>query len=685
MLVIPLAVSGIAISIGSLVWYASTTRHFDQLEAGSLAVHDKATGLQIDFLELRRKEKDFLLRKDPKYAKEHEEITARIRDELAALGTNLPDDLSDASGIIADISSELTGYETVFSNLKSANDAIGYNPDDGLQGEFRTAAHTLEAAITDAKKDALLVDLLMMRRHEKDFMLRLDAKYVDKLNKLVETFSVRPSPDFGGQLQKDAALKTLATYSSLFNKMAATMTIENTLRADISKSFKPIEPQFASLRAEIETALASARDAKSANGRFALSLSLLVAALVSIAVGAIIWVLGRSVANPIRSAVQNMRALENGDVDVEVAGTLRSDEVGDMARALEAFRQSAIAKLQTESALAESNKSQEAERRRTRELEALRVKALDQATQALGTGLQKLANGDLSFQLEEAFAQDFEPLRIDFNQSIVQLRETVVSVQQSIVVMENGTREIASGANDLSRRTEQQAAFLEETAAALDEITANVGGASKLTEEGRGVAKAATDSATKSTKVVASAEEAMQRIEDSSQKISNIIGVIDEIAFQTNLLALNAGVEAARAGEAGKGFAVVAQEVRELAQRSATAAKEIKTLIQTSTAEVAGGVTLVRETGQSLREIMQFIHRIGGQMDYVANSAKEQSTGLSQINVAVNQLDQTTQQNAAMVEQSTAAASALANEASNLKALVGQFRLTGVSFRKAAA
>jgi methyl-accepting chemotaxis protein len=205
----------------------------------------------------------------------------------------------------------------------------------------------------------------------------------------------------------------------------------------------------------------------------------------------------------------------------------------------------------------------------------------------------------------------------------------------------------------------------------------------KRTEEARGVATQANSSATASSRVVAHAEEAMRKIEQSSQQISNIIGVIDEIAFQTNLLALNAGVEAARAGEAGKGFAVVAQEVRELAQRSANAAKEIKALIHNSTTEVSSGVDLVRQTGEALRTIGGYIAEMNTHMDAIAISAKEQSTGLSEVNQAVNAMDQTTQQNAAMVEESNAASAALAGEAAKLRELISQFSIDAVASTQA--
>ncbi len=402
-------------------------------------------------------------------------------------------------------------------------------------------------------------------------------------------------------------------------------------------------------------------------------------------VGAVAFVL-TGIANPITQITASMRLLAEGDTGSKIPFAGRADEIGSMAGAVEVFRQAAIANKRMEMEAVESRKQSEADRiAAQQQAESDAAERLRVATLGLAAGLRRLAAGDLAFQLDDPFAPDFEALRHDFNQSVTQLGGALMSISSSITTIDDGTREISSGAGDLSKRTEQQAASLEETAAALEEITANVSNSSKRTEETRAVATEANRSAAMSAEVVSHAEEAMERIETSSQQISNIIGVIDEIAFQTNLLALNAGVEAARAGEAGKGFAVVAQEVRELAQRSASAAKEIKGLIQNSSKEVESGVKLVRDTGQALKTIGSFIAQINQHMDAIATSAKEQSVGLSEVNVAVNQMDQTTQQNAAMVEQSTAASASLAQEAQKLRELVRQFKLDDAVSKQSAA
>ncbi|MGG2474397.1 methyl-accepting chemotaxis protein, partial [Rhizobium sp. BR5] len=279
----------------------------------------------------------------------------------------------------------------------------------------------------------------------------------------------------------------------------------------------------------------------------------------------------------------------------------------------------------------------------------------------------------VTYRIVQPFVPSLDGIRGDFNRAAEQLQSTLTQVAQNARGIDSGANEIRAAADDLARRTEQQAAAVEQTAAALEEITTTVKDSTRRAQEAGHLVGRAKVGAEKSGEVVQKAVSAMEQIATSANEISNIIGVIDEIAFQTNLLALNAGVEAARAGEAGKGFAVVAQEVRELAQRSANAAKEIKNLITTSNGQVQQGVQLVGETGKALELIVTEVQEINRHVLAIAESAQEQSSGLQQINTAVNQMDQDTQKNAAMVEESTAASHGLAREASSLNRLIAQF------------
>ncbi|MEA3536458.1 PAS domain-containing methyl-accepting chemotaxis protein [Rhizobium sp. CC-YZS058] len=299
-----------------------------------------------------------------------------------------------------------------------------------------------------------------------------------------------------------------------------------------------------------------------------------------------------------------------------------------------------------------------------------RVNNVDQ----LARCLSNLADGDLSQSIDAPFIPALDQLRQDFNAACDRLKGAMTLVRQNAEAIASGADEIRESADQLSRRTEQQAASVEQTAAALEQITTTVKDSSRRAEASGALVSRAKEQADHSGTIVHQAISAMDKIDASSKEISTIIGVIDQIAFQTNLLALNAGVEAARAGDAGKGFAVVAQEVRELAQRSATAAKEIKTLITASTDHVADGVSLVSRTGEALQTIAAQVADINEDIAAIISAAREQSTALNEINTAVNAVDQGTQQNAAMVEEQTAASHGLAEEAATLFALLDQFR-----------
>ncbi len=397
-------------------------------------------------------------------------------------------------------------------------------------------------------------------------------------------------------------------------------------------------------------------------------------AVLALLAGAATMVI-RSITRPTRALSASMRDLAAGNLDTTVPTGGSLADIQAMAASVGVFKAAVIEKASLAVAAAEQRRAAEAQHARN-EAERDAAAALQKSVvDAVAGGLAQLSGGNLTVRLPEPFAPEYEQLREDFNAATTQLQAAMGVITANTATIRSGTAEITQAADDLSRRTEQQAASLEETAAALDQITATVRKTADGAEKARDVVSTAKADAEHSGKVVREAVTAMSAIETSARQISQIIGVIDEIAFQTNLLALNAGVEAARAGDAGRGFAVVASEVRALAQRSAESAREIKSLISTSSQQVDRGVELVAETGRSLERIVSQVGQIDGVVSEIAASAHEQSAGLAEVNTAINQMDQVTQQNAAMVEQSTAASHSLAQDTEALAQLTGRFQL----------
>ncbi|KQS72850.1 chemotaxis protein [Rhizobium sp. Leaf371] len=498
-----------------------------------------------------------------------------------------------------------------------------------------------------------------------------------------------------------ATIDTMVEAAAAPGASSASMTAPLALALDAQKAVTTAVKAYSTYSGD---ALAAARSAALDSSSMTMFVAI-GAAVAAIALGGFVSLLvaRRGIVAPVRAMTGVMRELSEGRLDVGTMDTARRDEIGEMGRALDVFRRNAIAmrdmKAQEAALQASSSDLQSSIasvvaaavagdftaridrdygspdlNRFAASVNEL-VGSVDNAIAELRRVIEALSQADLTQSMNGRFQGAFGELQANVNATMVTLRSTMESVRGAGSTISESSAELSGAANDLSKRTEQQAAALEETAAALDEITATVRTSSTRAHEAQEMVRETKESAARSGAIVRSAVDAMERIEGSSSRIGQIIGVIDEIAFQTNLLALNAGVEAARAGEAGRGFAVVAQEVRELAQRSANAAKEIKTLISASATEVAGGVTLVRSTGAALLEIETLVNQVNAHVESIATAAREQSTALGEINTSVNQMDQMTQKNAAMVEETTAASETLADQSRQLQQLLARFRL----------
>jgi methyl-accepting chemotaxis protein len=544
----------------------------------------------------------------------------------------------------------------------------------------------------------------------KDFRAETDKRSADMLGRLPK---IQSTADATEKDQLKAIRTALDSYFGAIRSMVDTAEKNPTDTAAIAAALKTALDGQKAVTDTVKvystysgTSLTGARGDAVASSTTAILVSA-ISAVAFIIIGASVSMIvsRRGIVTPIRSLTQAMSRLANGELNDLGIDTARRDEIGEMARAVEIFRSNAHAmdQLKAQEAALHRNSSDlqssisavvaaavagDFSGRISKDYQsddlnrfAAGVNELVESVETAVTEVRRviaaLADADLTQSMNGQFQGAFAELQVNVNNTMVRLRGTMNNVRAAAGTINNNSAELSSAANDLSKRTEQQAAALEETAAALDEITATVRAASARATEARDMVHATKQSATKSGDIVRSAVTAMGRIEDSSSKIGQIIGVIDEIAFQTNLLALNAGVEAARAGEAGRGFAVVAQEVRELAQRSANAAKEIKGLISTSATEVEGGVSLVRSTGDALLEIEGLVNKVNEHVESIATASREQATALAEINSSVNHMDQMTQKNAAMVEETTAASETLAEESRQLQQILSNFKLSG--------
>ena len=442
-----------------------------------------------------------------------------------------------------------------------------------------------------------------------------------------------------------------------------------------------------------------------------INILLAVGGVTLLVLGGIGFALSRLMMAPVPRLAQTMKAVAEGDYDADVPFVERGNEVGEMARAVEVFRQNGL----KVSAMTEEEREASQRRRIERtdmmialqaafgevvdaaisgdfskrvhaqfpdpELNSLAqsvnnlVETVDRGLGETGLVLDALANTDLTKRMHGEYQGAFARLKTDTNAVSEKLSEVVGSAQQISGSLKQATGEILSGMNDLSERTTKQAATIEQTSAAMEQLASTVADNARMAEDANGKAQSVSQSAAQSGVTMNLANDAMERITSSSAKISNIIGLIDDIAFQTNLLALNASVEAARAGDAGKGFAVVAVEVRRLAQSAASASSDVKALIEQSATEVRGGSRLVSNAAEQLAAMLDAVNENASLMQAIAKASKEQASAIDEVSVAVRTLDEMTQHNAALVEQTNAAIEQTEAQASELDRVVDVFTL----------
>ncbi|OLP47811.1 chemotaxis protein, partial [Allorhizobium taibaishanense] len=420
-----------------------------------------------------------------------------------------------------------------------------------------------------------------------------------------------------------AAARLMTNYSARLTDLQTVVTESRGLIDNQLGTLGPqIAKQFAQLQQDIRDRQASQSSAAIATATGTQSFTLGFSVVVIVLGLALAYLIGMLISRAVTRMANDMNELARGNNDLTVTGTEFNNELGAMARSLLVFQETGRGKVAAELAAERTRLAAEQEKLDQDRLKAEEAQRMAHAFEQISVGLDALAHGDLTVRIGAVDGR-YAEIRDQFNTSVASLEEAMGSVVTTVSTIRSGLGEISAASNDLARRTEQQAASLEETIAALGDVSRGVNGTAEGAGRAQHAVNAARDNAAKGGDIVAKAVDAMTAIQGSSEKIGNIIGVIDEIAFQTNLLALNAGVEAARAGEAGKGFAVVAQEVRELAQRSANAAKEIKSLISTSSAQVETGVGLVTASGTSLKEIVEQVVAMSSTITEIANAARE--------------------------------------------------------------
>ncbi len=662
--------------------------------------------VRIGFLKERGHEKDFFRRKDMKSVERHRATAREILPYFEKLKEIHQE--PDERQMIIDMKATFESYVEAFQRMAEKWRAIGLTPKDGLRGRMRESVHAAEEELKKHQNPGLTGIMLMMRRHEKDFLLRVDPKYVKLQDRRMADFGNAVSYSGLAPEQQSGLVAAIGAYLDTFRKMAEMRLALEGDEKEMNALFARMVPilDFFDRKGSADAAAAEEAFEENVTATFWTMIASMV--IIAAAGFGLAVLVGRTISGSIGAMSGAMGRLADDDLAVEIPGQGLDNEIGEMAKAVQVFKDNAAAKRQLEKEQ-EHQRQVEAGERRAMERFAEDVSALARAAGAgdlsarlsldgrdggllvvsehlnalvetveagldeTGTVLAALAEGNLTKRMVRDYQGAFLRLKEDSNATAERLAHIVGDIAGTTDLVRTATSEIAAGTTDLASRTEQQASNLEETAAAMEELTATVRQNADNARQARQLSATARESAEKGGGIATEAVAAMSRIEQSSNKISEIVNMIDEIAFQTNLLALNAAVEAARAGEAGKGFAVVATEVRALAQRSGEASKEIKGLIGESSQQVGEGVGLVNKAGDTLEEIVTSVKRVADIVEEITSASEEQATGLDEVNSAVANMDEMTQQNAALVEQTTAAAQSLEDQARGLIKLVAVF------------
>jgi methyl-accepting chemotaxis protein len=706
--------------VGAIYFIGSAAQsRYEGLASAASALETRTKNLQIQLLEARRSEKDFLLRKDDKYVKAHdgsEKAALQAFDDTAkALNTMGQLSLRES---VDNLRRGFDAYSKNFSAMVELRRKLGLNPDSGLEGALRASVHAIEQALAPLKDSHLNELMLTMRRHEKDYILRYDTQYRDKFKSAAAKFADALNNTTLPGSDKTTLHQKLDAYQNDFLAYVDTAQLLVAKQAETSAAFAKIEPGIEEIaQAVAKLGAESAAEADRVRRHTAYQFEAAAIAILLFVLFYAYWI-GRSITKPLAAVVALLQRLARGDYGAAIAGSERGDEIGDVAKAAQTFRENGLAKIRMEQEQAEAGERAAAEReaalaKMTNEFQAAvgeivqaavagdfskRVALEGKSGLVLNVGssinnlcgnvetalddllqmLAALAEGNLTRRITAEYQGNFATLKTNANATAERISSTIGEIKRSAKEVTNASEEISGSTTDLSQRTEEQAASLEQTSASMEEIAATVRKNAENAQSANETTGKARSVADRSVQIVADAVAAMAQIETSSGQISDIIGVIDEIARQTNLLALNAAVEAARAGDAGRGFAVVASEVRTLAQRSSQAAKDIKDLITNSSGQVQQGVDLVNRTGDALGEIAASIKEIAELVAGIAGASAEQANGIDQVNKALTQMDEVTQQNAALVEENAATAKTLEHQAKAMDERVAFFKLATI-------